>query len=137
MEFCANRDLITYIGRFGAFPQPIARALFKELLDGLMYIHANEIIHRDIKPDNLFLTSDGTIKIGDFGSALGGDHCTVTYGMTRSYAPPEAFRADYSGRAADLFAAGCILYILVTGRPPFRRASRSDPLYNQLCLRAT
>jgi serine/threonine protein kinase len=135
MEYCANGDLITAVENFGIFPESIVRAIFVELLDGLAYIHQQDFVHKDIKADNLFLTSEGVLRIGDFGTAEKGDVCTQRSGMTHGYAPPEVYTGKpFSGRAADLFASGVVLYFLASGNLPFRTARRGiDPHYTRLC----
>jgi serine/threonine protein kinase len=138
MEYCANGDLRTVLNKYGVFPEPIIRAIFVELLDGLSHIHQTGFVHKDVKLENLFLTSAWVLRIGDFGSALQKDVCDHTRGMTDGYAPPEAHTgSQFSGQAADLFAAGVVLYILAAGRLPFRTARpKVDPNYTQLCIRA-
>ena len=115
----------------GRIPPAIARSLFKELLDGLEYIHSHKVFHRDIKPDNLLLDDDFCLKITDFGSAIGSDNSPVTFGVTAPYVAPEIYNRPtaYSSSRADLFAAGIVLYIMVSGHPPFMTARKVDPNY--------
>ena len=138
LEYCPNGNLFNLITRARQFPPEIARALFKELLDGLEYLHSHDVYHRDIKPENILIDADFCLKITDFGSAIGSDNSPVTYGVTIPYLAPEVYNRDpYSASKADLFAAGIILYIMVTGRPPFKTArSRVDANYRALCNRA-
>lgn len=78
------------------------------------------VLHRDMKPENLFFTYDGHLKLGDFGSACFlGDDARNTYGGTPAYMSPEMVRNSKAGRYSDLWAAGCILYYLLEGKPLF------------------
>ena len=100
-----------------------AIAIAKAVCRGLEYAHGRGVIHRDIKPGNVWLSSDGTVKVGDFGLALAVDLSRLTNeGMmvgTYYYMPPEqAMGGEITGKA-DLYSLGAMLYEMVTGRPPF------------------
>ena len=90
----------------------------------LQYAHNHGVIHRDLKPSNLFLKADGAIKLGDFGIALDTYDADLTVGGltvgTYAYMSPEQIRGqrDASGKC-DLYSLGCILFELLSGRPPF------------------
>jgi len=94
----------------------------------LQHVHNLGIVHRDLKPGNLYLTENGDIKLGDFGIArdegeVGLTHEGKTVG-TYSYMSPEQITADQfiSGKA-DLYALGCVMYEMLTGRAPFKGAN--------------
>ncbi|GJQ11458.1 hypothetical protein GpartN1_g3249.t1 [Galdieria partita] len=107
-------------------PHQQARYYFRQLVEGLEFMHSRNVVHRDIKPSNLMLTTKGEVKISDFGVAEFLDRYAELDLVTRSTGSP-AFQApeiakgetDFSGRKVDIWAAGVTLYYCLTGRLPF------------------
>lgn len=107
----------------GRLPPAEVLAIFHQVLDVLAAAHAKGIVHRDVKPENLFLTVDGTVKILDFGIARLGDatvaHATVTGQVfgTPGFLPPEQALGEVSkiDHRTDLWAAGATMFTLLTG----------------------
>ncbi|KAK9356747.1 kinase-like domain-containing protein [Lipomyces doorenjongii] len=101
------------------------RLYFRDLTLGIEYLHSQGVVHRDIKPDNLLLTSDNVLKIVDFGVSeffeRDNDAMSKQAGSPAFMAPElnAVPRVDYSGRAADIWSMGVTLYCLVFGRLPF------------------
>lgn len=87
-----------------------------------MYLHQQNIIYRDLKPENLLINHDGHVKIADFGlSKAGLDSREVTYSFCGSteYMPPEMIQKSGHSYGVDFYTLGALLYELVTGLPPF------------------
>ena len=106
-------------------PLPLERTLVISLqvCKALAYTHGHGIVHRDLKPANVWLTRDGTVKLGDFGLAVGLDFSRVTVeGIlvgTVIYLAPEVALGQTAGPRSDLYSLGVMLYEMMTGRPPF------------------
>ncbi|MEX2271797.1 MAG: serine/threonine-protein kinase [Vicinamibacterales bacterium] len=107
--------------------------LFRTVCSAVQFAHRNLVVHRDLKPDNILVTADGTPKLLDFGIAkllTGADGGTVAPTraaermMTLDYASPEQLRGEAVSTATDVFSLGVMLYELVSGRHPFRRDGR-------------
>jgi serine/threonine-protein kinase len=129
MELCEGETLDSLLARGGALAWRDALAIVRKALAALEVAHAAGLVHRDIKPQNLFVTLDGTVKILDFGLVRGageardeGAQCAmaeVTIFGTPEYMAPEQAAAGRVDARADLYALGCVLYELLTGRLPF------------------
>ena len=106
---------------------PFSRAIavIRGILEALEYSHRNGIVHRDIKPANVMLTAGGDVKVMDFGiaRALDDASATVTHAWTvvgtANYLSPEQARGEVADSRSDIYSVGCLLYELLTGRPPF------------------
>jgi len=123
-EFIAGGELRHEI-RAAAGPLPLDRALAvtRDVARALAFAHGRGIIHRDIKPANIWLTADGAAKLGDFGLAFGADRSRLTqdgtFVGTAAYIAPEQALGGVADARSDLYALGCVLYEMVTGRVPF------------------
>jgi len=105
------------------YPIEVAVRVAEQVCAGLEHAHERGIVHRDLKPGNIWFDSAASAKIGDFGLAVALDRSRLTMaGMmvgTASYMPPEQAMGGETTPASDLYALGCVLYEMVTGRPPF------------------
>ena len=106
-----------------------ARFYFIQILYGLMHLHQQNIIYRDLKPENLLINYDGHIKIADFGlSKIGLGNRDVTYSFCGSteYMPPEMIQKSGHNYGVDFYTLGALLYELVTGLPPFYSRNQDE-----------
>ena len=125
MEYLHGTDLAHEIARRGAFPTPVALRIGAEFFEGLAAAHDLNVVHRDIKPHNVYLLAGGHVKILDFGIAQGldperPDH-TVTQSIigTPDYMSPEQLIGQKVDARTDIYSAGVMLYELLTGSLPF------------------
>jgi serine/threonine protein kinase/DNA-binding CsgD family transcriptional regulator len=130
LEHISGQDLHTVmVERGGPLPLPEALHAMRGTLLALACAHAQSIVHRDVKPENIMVTPDGQVKVTDFGLALArGDMRLTEEGMvvgTVLYLAPEVIAGAPAGLHADLYAVGAMLYELLTGQPPF---SGDDPM---------
>mmetsp|Transcript_18617 Transcript_18617/g.17713 ORF Transcript_18617/g.17713 Transcript_18617/m.17713 type:complete len:297 (+) Transcript_18617:36-926(+) len=139
LELAQGGELFDYVATTGKFEDNVARFYFRQMLDGLEYVHGKGVTHRDLKPENVLYDNNFNLKIADFGFAAplagrDGSGALKTKLGTESYMAPEIhMRKPYNGASVDLFATGIILFIMVTQHPPFTRAEPTDPFYRLLC----
>ncbi len=122
MEFVEGASLREYLSRGTRFAEPDAVSITAQLLDALHHAHEQGVWHRDIKPANLIIMRDGRIKVTDFGIArIDTSQLTLTGVVLGSpgYMAPEQYTGGTVDRRADLFAAGVVMYQLLTGRHAF------------------
>ncbi|XP_076045778.1 serine/threonine-protein kinase Chk1-like [Oratosquilla oratoria] len=127
LEYASGGTLKQRISDKGV-PEDEARYYFVQLIQGLKYVHSLHVTHRDLKPENLLLTRGDVLKIGDFGLAcefVEGEYLSRGCGTT-AYKAPEVFARRYKGQQADIWSCGIILFELLTGLSPWRRAQTGD-----------
>ncbi|KAJ3288609.1 Serine/threonine-protein kinase plk4 [Rhizoclosmatium sp. JEL0117] len=124
-ELCTNGELYRYIQRRQNGPylsEAEARGVMEEIVKGVLYLHSNGIIHRDLKLANVLITRDYHVKIADFGLAVKlnnpeGEQKTMC--GTPNYISPEIVSRQPYGLSSDLWSLGCMLVTILTGKPPF------------------
>ncbi|CAB4614640.1 unannotated protein [freshwater metagenome] len=121
MEFVSGITLRDALKDFGALDAKRALDLFEPMLSGLAAAHRAGVLHRDLKPENVLLADDGRIKLGDFGLARDIDNHTSTGSLvgTVAYLSPELVMRGIADARSDVYAAGIMLFEMLTGRQPY------------------
>ncbi len=133
-EFVSGETLSSLLWRRGRLPSELVAAIGRDLARALAYAHREAILHRDLKPDNVMVRGDGTIKLMDFGIArfLDESQVTMTGALVGSpaFMSPEQAREGKLDTRSDLFSLGTVLFYLVTGTLPFAGSNPSVILKN-------
>lgn len=123
MEYIEGQTLQAIISEQAPLSVKKAVDIAQMICQGIHHAHERGIIHRDIKPHNILITAEGTIKVADFGIAQAVNKKTITFGGdiegTVHYISPEQAKGDAVSPATDIYSLGCVLYEMLTGKPPF------------------
>lgn len=120
LEYCENGSLANMCKKYGKIPEHVAALYVEDVLEGLVYLHDQGIIHRDIKGANLLISAEGIIKLADFGVATStklDGNCTVV--GTPHWMAPEIIEMKGALSATDIWSLGCTVVELLTGHPPY------------------
>lgn len=138
MEYLEGQPLDEYIKSKGSLLFEEAKNIFLQILEGMSYAHAHKIVHRDLKPGNVFIKTDGTVKIIDFGIAkdLSAQYSKTATGMmmgTPYYMSPEQVVDPKSvDWRSDIYSLGIIFFYLVNGFPPFDKNDTLNTIFNKI-----
>ncbi|KAF4528591.1 hypothetical protein B566_EDAN015811 [Ephemera danica] len=123
LELCSGGELQRFVRNLSShLKEDQVRVMFRQVVQGLLYLHSHRILHRDLTLANLLLTEDMSVKIADFGLATQlkrAEDKHLTMCGTPNYISPEVAMRSAHGLEADVWGLGCMLYTLLVGRPPF------------------
>jgi serine/threonine protein phosphatase PrpC len=125
MEYLEGQTLSELLKHFRPLPEPDAVKIASRICEALDYLHPKGVVHRDLKPQNIMLCNDGSIRIMDFGIARSQASRRLTFvGFTPAmgtpdYMAPEQVRGSRGDQRTDIYSLGAILYEMSTGEPPF------------------
>lgn len=125
LEYCECGTLKDYMKNVKKFSENIVKYYIKQLKDALYFLYINDILHRDLKPDNILLKDNyRTLKLADFGLSkmLNKSELTKTICGTPLYMAPEIIIGDYYNNKCDLWSIGCIIYQMLYEVTPFEKA---------------
>ncbi|KAJ1974958.1 cAMP-dependent protein kinase catalytic subunit [Dimargaris xerosporica] len=118
-EYVVGGELFTHLRKAGRFPNDVTRFYAAEIVLAIEYLHNKDIIYRDLKPENLLLSTEGHIKITDFGFSKKVEDRTWTLCGTPEYLAPEIIQSKGHGKAVDWWALGILIFEMLAGYPPF------------------
>ncbi|KAA6366217.1 MAG: putative NEK protein kinase, partial [Streblomastix strix] len=135
MEYCSQGDLRKVIAELQQLPEEERLMRVWEILAqiflALDHLHSHEVIHRDVKPENIFVMEDGSIKLGDFGLAkeIASRNYATAVG-TKVYQAPEVYQQQQMTVESDVFAVGEVIFELLSGRHPFESRTEQGMIEN-------
>jgi hypothetical protein len=137
MEYVDGGSLVDLIVRERRLAPAKAVPLMVDILSGLQHAHDRGVLHRDIKPGNILLTSDGRAKVIDFGLAKDAEAQTIltlagNVVGTPAYMAPEQAKGEGASPASDQYSCGILMYLMLTGKKPFEGRSLIDTLNKQI-----
>ena len=129
-RYCENGSLSYILKKFGKFPENLVAVYIFQVLQGLVYLHHQGTIHRDIKGANILTTKDGLAKLADFGVATRinklSDKAVVG---TPNWMAPEIIELNGATTASDIWSLGCTILELLTGDPPYHKLRQMQALF--------
>ncbi|KAI9717479.1 MAG: hypothetical protein M1828_007179 [Chrysothrix sp. TS-e1954] len=130
LEYCENGSLHSICKNFGKFPENLVALYMAQVLHGLIYLHEQGVIHRDIKGANILTTKEGLVKLADFGVATkvtGPSEASVV--GTPYWMAPEVVELSGATTASDIWSLGCTVIELLDGKPPFHKLDPMPALF--------
>ncbi|XP_069791282.1 mitogen-activated protein kinase kinase kinase 19 isoform X2 [Narcine bancroftii] len=138
MEFVPGGSIAGIISSFGPLPEPVFCGYTKQVLKGVVYLHDNKVIHRDIKGNNVMLMPNGVIKLIDFGCAkrmicvnMNDTHGEMLKSMhgTPYWMAPEVINETGHGRKSDIWSIGCTVFEMASGKPPLAHMDKMAAMF--------
>ncbi|KAE8631677.1 hypothetical protein XENTR_v10001274 [Xenopus tropicalis] len=132
LEYCRHKSLAHILRVRKLLTEPEVRYYMKQILQGILCLHQQGIIHRDLKLSNFFIAKNMIVKIGDLGLATTVEQCEKLPGVicgTPNYLSPEVLAKSGHSFKSDIWALGCIMYTMLTGYSPFRARSQKEMYY--------
>ncbi|KAI6661924.1 hypothetical protein LOD99_9694 [Oopsacas minuta] len=143
MEFVAGGSVARLLKTYGPFEESFLRNYTRQIVSGVKYLHSKNVIHRDVKGDNIMVEPSGCIKLIDFGCARAfrDESATLTYDKftmlcksmkgTVYWMAPEVIREEEYNEKADIWSIGCTVFEMATGKPPwaFKDISQEAALF--------
>lgn len=130
LEYCENGSLHSICKNFGKFPENLVALYMSQVLHGLLYLHEQGVIHRDIKGANILTTKEGLVKLADFGvatKASGLDQASVV--GTPYWMAPEVIELSGAATSSDIWSLGCTVIELIEGKPPYHKLQPMQALF--------
>ncbi|KAI9142655.1 hypothetical protein BKA69DRAFT_1065643 [Paraphysoderma sedebokerense] len=130
LEFCESGSLCSHLKKFGKFPETLCAVYITQVLEGLVFLHDQGVIHRDIKGANILTTKDGLVKLADFGVAtrLAENKDDAVVGSPYWMAP-EVIELTGASTPSDIWSVGCTVIELLTGNPPYHGLAAMAALF--------
>lgn len=141
MELAPYGQIFDFIAMTRPFDETLTRTLFRQLINGLHFLHSHNVYHRDIKPENILIGKDYQLKLADFGLAgifanMAGPPLMSTRLGTPQYIAPEiGSYAQYDPAAVDMWGAGIMLFVMLVASPPFSAPNQTDWWFHKLMRR--
>ena len=129
-RYCENGSLHSISKNFGKFPENLVGIYMSQVLHGLLYLHEQGVIHRDIKGANILTTKQGLVKLADFGVATRTNtfHESSVVG-TPYWMAPEVIELSGATTASDIWSLGCTVIELLDGKPPYHKLQAMHALF--------
>lgn len=130
MEFVAGLPLDEYMNQvISPIPEEVSVALITEVLQSIEYAHSNNVIHMDIKPSNIMISTEGDVKVLDFGISIETGEQTDKIVGSPIYMSPEQINGDNIDFRTDIYSIGVMFYQMLSGSPPFSGIKDKEALF--------